>query len=88
RKPFGLSTTARPSRKGTITLYATKTVGRIEKSAITIGTEMVSLWKVLVSKGYGEGGESREYPRMIMGKPIVAAPPSACTETYIVVGAY
>jgi site-specific DNA-methyltransferase (adenine-specific) len=25
---------------------------------------------------------------MIMGKPIVAAPPSACTETYLVVGAY
>jgi site-specific DNA-methyltransferase (adenine-specific) len=88
RKPFGLSTTARPSKKGTVTLYATKTVGRIEKSAITIGTEMVSLWKVLVSKGYGEGGESREYPRMIMGKPIVAAPPSACTETYIIVGTY
>ena len=25
---------------------------------------------------------------MIMGKPIVAAPPSACTETYIVVGTF
>jgi site-specific DNA-methyltransferase (adenine-specific) len=25
---------------------------------------------------------------MITGRPIVAAPPSACTETYIVVGAY
>ena len=37
---------------------------------------------------YGEGGEAREYPRMIIGRPIVAAPPSACTETYIVVGAY
>ena len=38
--------------------------------------------------GYGEGGEAREYPRMIMGKPIVASPLSACTETYIVVGSY
>ena len=37
---------------------------------------------------YGEGGEARDYPRMIMGRPIVAAPPSACTETYLVVGAY
>ncbi len=25
---------------------------------------------------------------MIMGKPIVASPPSACTETYIVIGSY
>ena len=86
RKPFGLPTTSRPSGKGTIKLYATKTLGPIEKSAIPNGREMVDKWKVLLSKGYGEGGESREYPRMIIGKPIVASPPSACTETYIIVG--
>ena len=88
RKPFGLPTTSRPSGKGTIKLYATKTLGPIEKSAIPNGREMVDKWKVLLSKGYGEGGESREYPRMIIGKPIVASPPSACTETYIIVGSY
>ncbi len=88
RKPFGLSTTTRPTGKGNVRLYATKTVGRIERSGIPLGVEMVNKWKVLISKGYGEGGESREYPRMIIGKPIVASPPSACTETYIVVGCY
>lgn len=49
---------------------------------------MIDSWKVLISKGYGEGGESRDYPRMIIGKPIVAPPPSACTETYIVAGVF
>lgn len=88
QKPFGLRTFEQPSGKGNITLYANKKVGRIEKSAITNGTEMLGLWKVLISMGYGEGGEARDYPRMIMGKPIVAPPMSACTETYIVVGAY
>ena len=88
RKPFGLPSTSRPSGKGTVKLYATKTVGLIEKSAIPNGREMVDKWKVLLSKGYGEGGESREYPRMIIGKPIVASPPSACTETYIIIGCY
>lgn len=88
RKPFGLSTTARPSGQGGVRLYATKTVGQVERSKISLGVEMISKWKVLLSKGYGEGGESREYPRMIIGKPIVAPPPSACTETYIVVGCY
>lgn len=88
RKPFGLPTPARPSGKGTITLHATKTVGRIEKSAIPIGMNMLNSWKVLISRGYGEGGESRDYPRMIIGKPIVAPPLSACTETYLVVGYY
>ena len=69
-------------------LFANKAVGKIAKSAITTGIEMIGLWKVLISRGYGEGGEARGYPRMITGKPIIAPPQSACTETYIVVGAY
>ena len=88
QKPFGLRTFARPTGRGNVKLYANKTVGRIERAAITNGTDMLGLWKVLISRGYGEGGEARDYPRMIMGKPIVAPPSSACTETYIVVGAY
>jgi site-specific DNA-methyltransferase (adenine-specific) len=88
QKPFGLRTFERPTGKGTIKLYANKVVGKIEKSAITSGVELIDSWKVLVSMAYGEGGESRDYPRMIMGKPIVAPPPSACTETYLVVGSY
>lgn len=88
QKPFGLRTFARPTGKGRVTLYANKDIGKIEKSEITNGLDMLDKWKVFTSMGYGEGGEARDYPRMIMGKPIVAGPPSACTETYIVVGAY
>ena len=88
QKPFGLRTFVRPSGKGKIQLYANKEIGMIEESSISNGLEMLDKWKVLTSMGYGEGGESRDYPRMIMGKPIVAPPPSACTETYLVVGAY
>lgn len=88
QKPFGLRTFVRPSGKGTITLYANKSIGKIEKKDISIGHHLIPKWKVLLSKGYGEGGETREYPRRILGKPIVAPPGSACTETYIVVGAY
>lgn len=88
RKPFGLPTTYRPSNMGSVVLYATKTTGYIDRSEIVTGSDAIDKWKVLLSKGYGEGGESREYPRMIIGKPIVAAPPSATTETYIIVGCY
>jgi site-specific DNA-methyltransferase (adenine-specific) len=49
---------------------------------------MIGKWKVFISRGYGEGGETREYPRMIIGKPIVAPPQSACSETYLVIGSY
>ena len=88
QKPFGLRTFSRPTGKGTIKLYANKTIGQIEKSEITTGTEMLNLWKVIISMAYGEGGEARDYPRMIIGKPIVTPPSSACTETYLVAGAY
>jgi site-specific DNA-methyltransferase (adenine-specific) len=88
QKPFGLRTFARPTGKGDVTLYANNSVGAIQKRSIPAGQEMIDTWKVLTSMGYGEGGEARDYPRMIMGKPIVAPPPSACTETYLVVGAY
>jgi len=88
QKPFGLRTFVQPTGKGNVKLYANKTVGRIEKASITSGTDMLGLWKVLISRGYGEGGEARDYPRMIIGRPIVAPPSSACTETYLVVGAY
>ncbi len=88
QKPFGLRTFVKPEKNGGVTLYANKAVGKINKSGINAGTEMLNKWKVLISMAYGEGGEAREYPRLIIGKPIIAEPPSACTETYLVVGAY
>lgn len=88
QKPFGLRTFARPTGKGKVTLYAFRNVGKIERAEIAVGQEMLDKWKVLISRGYGEGGEAREYPRMIMGKPIIAGPSSACTETYIVIGVF
>ncbi len=87
RKPFGLGTYVLPTGKGSVTLYARKEVGKIPKTDIEIGSELIDKWKVFISRGYGAGSEG-EFPRTIIGKPIVAAPPSACTETYIVVGAY
>jgi site-specific DNA-methyltransferase (adenine-specific) len=86
RMPFGLTSKVRPTGKGEVTLYALRSVGKIARSSIHEGKNIIDSWKVLISKGYGEGGESRDYPRMIIGKPIVAVPPSACTETYLVVG--
>jgi site-specific DNA-methyltransferase (adenine-specific) len=88
QKPFGLRTYEQPTGRGSITLYANKKVGKIEKTAITKNKDLIEKWKVFISMGYGEGGETREYPRMILGKPIVASPGSACTETYLVVGAF
>lgn len=88
QKPFGLRTFVKPKGNGNVTLFANKAVGKISRSEIPAGKEIIDSWKVLLSRAYGEGGEVRDYPRMILGKPIVAKPPSACTETYLVVGIY
>jgi site-specific DNA-methyltransferase (adenine-specific) len=86
QKPFGLRTYDKPTGKGTIKLFANKEVGLIEEKSITQGMKWLNEWKILTPMGYGEGGESRPYPRMIIGKPIIAPPKSACTETYVVIG--
>jgi site-specific DNA-methyltransferase (adenine-specific) len=87
-QPFGLPTTYRPTGRGQVTLYANRCIGKIERSSVRAGKDIIDSWKVLISLGYGEGGETREYPRMIIGRPIIAAPPSACTMTYLVAGAF
>jgi site-specific DNA-methyltransferase (adenine-specific) len=88
QKPFGLRTFERPTGKGRIKLYANKEVGFIEASQITQGHEFLNKWKIFLSRGYGEGGEARPYPRMVIGKPIVAGPSTACTETYLAIGQF
>ena len=88
QKPFGLRTYEKPSGTGTVNLFAFRSQGLVEAEKITKNKELVPKWKVLLSMGYGEGGETREYPRMITGKPIIAPPPSACTETYIVISSF
>ena len=88
QKPFGLRTYEKPTGKGKINFYANKMIGKIEKSSIKKNLNLINKWKVFISMGYGEGGETREYPRMILGRPILAPPPSACSETYLITGAF
>lgn len=88
QKPFGMRTFVKPQKEGKIRLYANKAVGFIDQNKILKNEKLIHKYKVLISMAYGEGGEKRDYPRMIIGKPIVAHPPSACTETYLVVGSF
>lgn len=87
RKPFGLATnfTDYQTEKSddAIPIYANKDVGWIDRSAVTVGTEMIDEYKVLLSKAYN-GGDN--YPHQIINRPILATVGSCCTETYIVCG--
>jgi len=87
-KPFGLRTFYKASNKAIengIKLYQNGGVGYIEKSLIIKNVQLVDQYKVLIPRA-GSGSDS--FPHSILGKPFTTMPGSACTETYIVLGAY
>lgn len=88
RKPFGFETTFKGKTKdfpGSITLYQNGGVGYVKPDQIKSNVELVKLYKVLIPP-LGSGSDS--FPHQILGKPFVAGPGSACTETYLVAGAF
>lgn len=58
-------------------------VGYIKEEQIIKNHAWKNDYSVLVSRAYGASGQ---YPRQVLGKPIVSEPNSICTETYLVCG--
>ena len=88
RKPFGLDTLYKGHDKkheGRITLYQNGGIGYADRIALSKGKEFIDKHKVLIPRA---GSGSDAFPHIILGKPFIATAPSACTETYIVAGAY
>lgn len=88
RKPFGLDTLYKGHKEkheGRIMLYQNGGTGYIDRVTITKGKELIDKHKVLIPRA---GSGSDAFPHIILGKPFVVEKPSACTETYIVAGAY
>ena len=91
--PFGVATNfddwSEKSGAGTIALHlinrGKRTVGFVKRAHIHKNTEAIDVWKVLVPKAYGAG---EAFPHQILGKEIVAPPPSACTQSYLVVSPF
>jgi site-specific DNA-methyltransferase (adenine-specific) len=57
----------------------------IDPSSVTNNEPWVSKWKTLLHAAYGEDHDG---PYSVIANPFVAAPGSACTETYLVIGAF
>lgn len=86
--PFGLRSNYRSKArsKDTITLYGRdRTSQKVDRSDIQMNSEWIDKWKVMLPAAYGERGKG---PFLVIGKPFVAKPGSACTMTYIVAGIY
>lgn len=69
---------------GTIPLYYIRRmkrgVGFIKQASVTKNSKLLDKWKVLVPEAYN-GGDT--LPHQILGKPLVAASPSACTQSFM-----
>jgi site-specific DNA-methyltransferase (adenine-specific) len=87
-RPFGFRTfykaKNKPIRNG-VKLYQNGGIGFVTKNDITKNSELIDSYKVLIPAA---GSGSDAFPHPILGKPFVAEPGSACTETYIVLGSY
>lgn len=88
RQPFGLPSTFRGELSpfpNSIVLYESGRVTHVSPAAISTNAHMIDQWKVLMPI-FGSGSDA--FPHPILGKPVIAPPTSACTEAYIVVGAF
>jgi site-specific DNA-methyltransferase (adenine-specific) len=91
--PFGIATNfknwSEKNGDGRIALHVIdrgkRTIGFVERGHIQKNIEALDVWKVLVPEAYGAG---ETFPHQILGKAIVAAPPSACTQSYLVVSPF
>lgn len=94
--PFGLASNYSGYKKGSkptngeIRIYASTSgkrhEGAMRRDLVTKNTHLIDHWKVLIPKaGPGNSG-GHVLPDMVLGRPLVAAPRSICTQTYIVSG--
>lgn len=91
--PFGIATNfedwTEKNGAGRISLHlinkGKRIVGFAKRTEIRKNTNLIDEWKVLVPKAYGAG---ETFPHQILGKEIIAAPPSVCTQTYLTVAPF
>ena len=91
--PFGIATNfddwSKNELSGRVNLHlierGKRTVGWVKRTRIEKNTSLIDSWKVLVPEAYGAG---ESFPHQILGKEIVASPPSVCTQSYLVVGPF
>jgi site-specific DNA-methyltransferase (adenine-specific) len=73
------------ARSGDVPLYyirrMKRKVGYIDRKSVTKSAHLIDSWKLLVPEAYN-GGDG--IPHQILGKSLIAPPPSVCTQSYLV----
>ena len=88
RKAFGLPTNFSGSKERkteSIILYQNGGKAFIDRNQVEKNAEVIDKWKIFISGAYGAG---EGFPHSILGKPLVAGPGTASTETYNFIGPF
>ena len=88
QRPFGLRTYEKGVQEkstSNIPLYTNAGLRYIEKNKISRNIEKLGDYKIFISMAYGAG---EAYPHQIINQPILGEPGTACTETYLLIGAF
>lgn len=90
RKPFGLATDVEPIADGDILLRNHKGLGKYKLSLINSGIDLIDKWKVIISYiSFDHAGQPDKMGlRKVFSVIEILPPRSACTETYLVAGAF
>lgn len=88
RKPFSFPSNFRNyvsvrDKTHEIRIYAQKDKGYVSKVQIEKNVGWINKWKVFIPEAIGAGNMALDYV-----KPILGAPNTVCTETYVVVGPF
>ena len=87
--PFGIATNFdgywQTQTDGDVELHLVKqgkrSVGYVQRTSIKKNTQLIDSWKVLAPKAGSDGGQ--KIPDVVLGKPMVVAPNSICTQTFV-----
>ena len=87
RKPFGIPTDFRgkpKASKGDLEIFQIGGTAYVSPSELNSGANLVKKWKVFMA--YAGSGD--QYPNPVIGKPLLGAPGTVCTETYLAIGPF
>jgi len=91
--PFGIATNfddwSKTESSGSVKLHlierGKRTTGWTKRARIAKNEGLIDAWKVLIPEAYGAG---ETFPHQILGKEILAAPSSVCTQSFLVAGPF
>ena len=90
RKPFGIESAQFTDPRGDCYLFASGGDGKIKRSKVLKGHELIDTWRVLISKTSSEhaGQTDKSGTKRLFSRIEIMPPGSVCTESYLVVGPF